>query len=33
MVWLTVPVVAFLWYWELVCVYMAYYVWQINDVR
>ena len=32
-VWLTVPVVAFLWYWVLVFVYMGYYFWRINDVR
>jgi len=32
-VWLAVPVVAFLWYWVLVCIYMGYYFWRINDVR
>lgn len=33
MAWLAVPVVAFVWYWVLVCVYVGYYMWQINDVR
>lgn len=33
MAWLAVPVVAFVWYWALVCLYIGYYMWQIKDVR
>jgi hypothetical protein len=33
MAWLAVPVVAFLWYWVLVCVFMGYYMWRTNGVR
>jgi hypothetical protein len=33
LVWFAVPVVAFLWYWVIVCLYMGYYMWRINDVR
>jgi hypothetical protein len=33
MAWLAVPVIAFLCYWVLVCLYMGYYFIRINDVR
>lgn len=32
-VWLAVPVVAFVWYWVIVCLYMGYYFLRINNVR
>lgn len=31
--WLATPIVAFLWYWVLVCFYMGYYMWQVSGVR
>jgi hypothetical protein len=33
MVWLAVPLLAFLYYWLLVCLYMGYYFLRINNVR
>jgi hypothetical protein len=32
-VWLSVPVVAFVWYWLIVCLYMGSYFLRINNVR
>lgn len=31
--WLAVPVLAFVWYWVLVCLYVGYYMLQIDGVR
>jgi hypothetical protein len=33
MCWVAIPVVAWLWYWVLVCLFMAYYMWRANGVR
>lgn len=31
--WLALPVAAVIWYWVLVCIWMGYYMWNINGVR
>ncbi len=33
MAWFVVPVIAFMWYWVLVCLFVGYYMWRINGVR
>ena len=32
MCWMAIPVVMFLWYCVLVCLWMAYYMWRVNGV-
>lgn len=31
--WLAVPVIAFLWYWILVGLFIVYYVWRSSGIR
>lgn len=31
--WLAIPVVAFIWYWLLVSLYLTYYAWRVGGVR
>lgn len=31
--WLAIPILAFVWYWAIVCLYMGYYMWQSRGVR
>ncbi len=31
--WLAIPIAAFIWYWVLVCILMAYYMWNVSGVK
>ncbi len=33
MAWLAIPIVAFVWYWVLVCLYIGYYLLRVSGVR